>query len=249
MRLLTLIFLLVAAGHTAAQAVTLPDSVSYSIYMNGERRGASKIAITQSEDTIVFTSRNTMEFNTASMDLRSRTEADAKTFQIRRFEYEGDKANMTLRGTVVVRDDSIFADSVTPGRAGKFAIRVQRSHTLFLEDYVMEHEILIALAQQAAGKGPTEYALLFPSGFSSVIATQEVLTKVSISSDIAEAVTDKIQVHLSGSDPYFLLFDSKRSLPVYMVFPATRVEVFLDAFFGPHPLTRYVAEGDHDHDH
>lgn len=235
-----MIILLGVGGDSVAATIDLPDSVNYSIYIDGQLRGSSNIEIEQSDDSIVFTSRNRVDFQIATMDIRSRTKADASTFQIRRFEYEGDKATLKLKGTVVVRDDSIFAESITPGRAGKFAIRVLRSHTLFLEDYIMEHEVLIALAQSAAGDGPTEYALLFPSGFASAIATQQRMDEVTLTSDTAEALTTRIQVSIEGSDPYDLYFDPKRSLPIYMVFPTTRAEVFLDSFYGASPQTRFL---------
>jgi len=116
--------------------------------------------------------------------------------------------------------------------------------TLFLEDYVMAHEILIARAHIVDGQMVGTYGLMFPSSFALSSATVQTASKAEIESEDAAVVCDKILVAIQGSDPYACFYDPARGLPVYMAFPQTNVEVFLDDFFGDHPVSRYREKSD-----
>ena len=69
----------------------------------------------------------------------------------------------------------------------------------------------------------------------SVISASEI----SFESNIKETTCTKIVLTIEGGSGFASYFDEARGLPVYLAFPASNTEVFLDEFFGDEPVTRY----------
>jgi hypothetical protein len=104
---------------------------------------------------------------------------------------------------------------------------------------MMEHEVLIALAHIATGDDVREYGFVMPSSLTLARATIASATSAIMESDYESAVCTKLIVSLDGSEAFASFLDPKRNLPVYLAFPQTNVEVFLDDFYRDSPVVRY----------
>lgn len=239
--LLTLVLLAQLAPRTWANP--LPDKIGYTIYARGQEIGHSDITVTRTDDAIIFDTITKVDFaNDEKLDLRSRTKADPKTFLIRSFSYDGTRAGSELSGEVVAEGDSIYGTFWENGKERTDYRKNPFGPHLFLQDFVMSHEVLIARAQEAAGgdmKVPIEYGIVFPSSLTLSKATVGFASTLEIESDTEAVVCKKLLVGIEGSQPFASYYDPERGLPVYMVFPQSLVEVFLDDFFGDSPITRY----------
>lgn len=242
MRRVSPIFALLVLTQLApgAWAKALPEKVGYTIYSRGEEVGHSAITITRTSDAVVFESTASVQFTpTESIELTCHTVADPKTFLIREFDFHGQRAGTKIEGRIEVEGDSLYGtvyrDDVELSSYKKSSF----DRHLMLEDFVLEHEILIALAHEAAGVNPAEYGLLFPATITMAKATVAFASTLEIESDTQAVVCKKIIVAIEGSSPYAVYYDPERRLPVYMAFPQTSVEVFLDDFFGDSPVSRF----------
>jgi hypothetical protein len=234
---LLLVFLAQPAGTVWAN--TLPDEIGYTIYQRGQRLGHCDIKVTESAEALVLESTTKMKFGSETMELTCRTEADPETYLVRRFEYFGTKAGTSVDGFVNMEGDSIWGTLLT----GDVEVTDYRlsplDRNLFLEDYVMDHEVLAALAHSAGGSRGAEYGIVFPSNLTLAKCGAAFASKQVVESDYKSAVCEKLLVHIEGSDPFASYFDPKRNLPVYIAFPQTNVEVFLDEFYGDSPVSQY----------
>jgi hypothetical protein len=227
-------------------ANSLPETIGYTIFNRGHEVGHSQIDVTQTATEIVFESTTRVQFTAAdSMSVTSRTVADPQTFLIRSFEYDGIRGPSTIHAEVTVYGDSLH---YLIDRNGEITDDYKKSpyeYNLMLEDYIMEHEVLIALSHNARVEGtstPAHYGVLFPLGAVMTSADIVFASDLEIESDTESAVCKKLVIKISGSEPFATFFDPERGLPVYMAFPQTLVEVFLDDFFGDSPVTRYRGE-------
>jgi hypothetical protein len=239
--LLTLVLLAQLAPQTWANP--LPGKIGYTIYARGQEVGHSDITVTRTDDAIIFDTVTRVNFqNDETLEMRSRTKADPKTYLIRSFSYDGTKAGSELSGEVVAEGDSIYSTFWEDGKERTDYRKNPYGRHLFLEDFVMSHEVLIARAQEATGadmKTPIDYGMVFPSTLTILKATVGFASTLEIESDTQAVVCKKLLVGIEGSQPFASYYDPERGLPVYMVFPQTLVEVFLDDFFGDSPITRY----------
>jgi hypothetical protein len=234
---------LLAQSEPVAWANSLPETVGYTIYSHGQEVGHSDIRVTETETAIELESSTRVRITDAdSIIMACRTVADPQTFLVRTFEFNGSRGPSAIDGQVTIAGDSVYSkfmrndNEIDDYRISPF------DRNLVLEDYIMEHEILIALAHDAregGGNTPEDYGLLFPSSLTVTSAKVAFASTVEIESDVSAVVCKKLIVKIAGSKPFASYFDPERRLPVYMAFPQTNVEVFLDDFFGESPVTRY----------
>jgi hypothetical protein len=236
---MALALLVTALPMSGAHAGTLPPKIEYTIYMNGERVGHTTIRTSETADAIVLESNLEAHFSSFDMNLTCRTEADKKTFLVRNFEYQGTKGGMDFKGVFDAVGDSLHF-TVTTDSVTKDDYRIAPDErNLVIEDYVFEHQALLALAVLRSGERIQDYGLVFPSAVALTTCTVGDASKASLESDTAELICTKIVVAISGSDPYASYYDPTRHVPVYIAFPQTNVEVFLDEFFGKTPVSNY----------
>jgi hypothetical protein len=241
MRRLSLAFVLVLLAQLPAQvwANTLPEKIGFTIYQRGVEVGRSDITVTETAAELVLESKTTMRFGNETMDLSCRTVADPKTFLVRSFDFFGTKSGTKLDGQMFVEGDSIYG-TVMRDNSEKADYRISPlKKNLFMEDFIMEHEVLLALTHSVSEENPCEYGMMFPATFGLSRASLAFASTLEIESDTKAAVCKKLLVSIQGSEPFASYWDPKRKLPVYMAFPQTNVEVFLDEFFGDSPISRY----------
>lgn len=258
MRRLSLMLALVFLAQLPVQvwANTLPKKIGYTIYSQGKEAGHSDITVTETATELVLESKTTMDFGTEKMEMSCRTVADPKTFIVRSFDFHGVKAGTNIDGQMFAEGDSLYG-TVIRGDQERSDYRITPfEKTLMFEDYIVEHQVLIALAHSVSEVDPADYGLMLPASFALLRASLVFATTLEIESDVKAAVCKKLLVAVEGSEPYASYWDPKRKLPVYMAFPQTSVEVFLDEFYAGSPVSRFrppepdenPTEG-HDHDH
>lgn len=236
---IALALLVTALPISGPYAAALPPKIEYTIYMRGELVGHTTIRTSETKDAIVLESTLEAHFASFDMNLTCRTEADKETFLVRNFDYQGTKAGMDVGGFFDAVGDSLhFTVTVDSVTNDDYRIAPDERN-LVIEDYVFEHQVLLALAVMRGQERIQDFGLVFPSAVSLTTCTVADASKASVESETSELICTKILVAISGSDPYASFYDPTRHLPVYMAFPQTNVEVFLDDFFGDSPVSRY----------
>lgn len=239
MKRFVLATLLVILAGPATAADRLPDRIDYTIYVRGTEAGYSRMTVTYEGDAVIVETDTRVEIDGFALNYASKTTADAKTFFVRSFEWSGVKAGKDTGGKVTV-DGTSVAGTFRSGEYEQQGGREGRhDHLLFLEDYVMSHEVLIARAHTTLGAAETAYDLFQPVSFSMNSISVVSASEIAFESSIKEAICTKLILTVQGGSGFASYFDPGRGLPVYLAFPGSNTEVFLDEFFGGEPVSRY----------
>lgn len=221
-------------------ANTLPGKVDYIVYARGKEVGRCNITVKETADSLVLDSKTHIDFTgDIALDITSHTVADPKTYLVRSYTVYGSKGDSRMDASFTVVGDSIHGRVLRGDNERVDYVKSPFERTLFLEDYVMEHEMLIALAHEATGEPALDYGIFFPTSMVLNPARVGFASRVTIDSDTKSAVCEKLLVALKSGTTWASYYDPKRRLPVYMAFPGMNVEVFLDEFFDGHPITRF----------
>ncbi len=236
-----LIAVITAAG-APVRAGDLPPAIGYTLYMDGVRVGHSAMKIRPAAGVLVFESKTRVQLGPNEIDLTSRTEADPKTFEVRRFSFKGTKAGMPVAANVTLRGDSATG-WIQNTESGERQPRSQHFQGGFqpFEDWVMDLEVLLALRQGAAARNPGTYRVLFPNSFLPADLTAGFTGEASVEAESRSMVARKLEIYMVGAKPFFSHVDPASGIPVYIHFPGTRAEAFRDDFFGENPVSRYPA--------
>jgi hypothetical protein len=228
---------LLAAG--AARAGTLPRTLGYSFYVQGEPAGRSDIKITQTAKEVIFESQTRALSGFSVLALTSRTVADPKTYAARDFSYHGTKGDHTVSCEAHVRSDSAYGFTETDGALKERNLKMREPRTVLFEDWVMDHEILLALTQAQSKQKTDTYGMLFTSSFTPASVTMGYSGDVLVEAGSHSMTARKLIVIIQGAEPFESHVDAVRGIPVYIRFPESRTEVFLDEIFGENPVTYY----------
>ncbi|HEX6791058.1 MAG TPA: hypothetical protein VF247_07085 [Candidatus Krumholzibacteria bacterium] len=230
---------LVALGLAPGAAHALPKSLGYSFYVKGVPAGRADIKITESRKEIIFDSETRVFTGTDVIQLTSHTVADRKTYSIRDFRYQGTKGDHVVACQAQVRGDSVYGFVEMDGKLRDKHLKLPGHQNLLFEDWVMEHEILLALTQ-ARSKNPTEtYGLVFTSSFSPAEVTAGFTGEVLVEAGPRSLAARKLVIMIRGAEPFESHVDPNRGIPVYIRFPQSATEVFLDEVFGENPVTYF----------
>jgi hypothetical protein len=237
-----LIFVAVLAVAAAASwAGNLPPEFTYIIYFQGKDAGRSTTKITETENSYVFESQTVVNTERFNLDLSTKTEVDKLSFLPLNFTYVGERRGEEVSGETKVTGTNATTVVTADGEAYS-STRSSKHPILILEDYVMAHEVVIARAFWEAGAEPTSYSVLFPSMGNVANCEIEKDSELSFESETKETYCVKFIVRLQNSTPFASFYDPERGLPVYLAFPGTDTEVFLDEFFDGKPISRYRSQ-------
>jgi hypothetical protein len=235
------LLLSVAVLATAAPARAtggLPPEFSYTVYIEGQVAGSCSTTVTETTDTYVMESQTAVHHRELVVELDSKTVVDKQSFLPRRFSYEG-----LINGKIVSGETGIEGKnaSVVMEQDGEryTASRESKHPILFLEEFVMAHEVVIARAFWESGNDNGRYGLLFPSGSNLTYVDITKSSELAFESETQEAYCVKFIVSIQGSTPFASYYDPERGVPVYLAFPGVATEVFLDEFFEGKPVSRY----------
>jgi hypothetical protein len=239
-----LVLLLVAGFVCAAPAAnagagTLPKTLGYSIYVQGEPAGRADIKITQTSKQLVFESQTRVVNNYAVLAYTSRTVADPKTYLVRDFTLKGTKGDYPISCEAHMHADSCYGFVEINGNLVDKRLRMPITPTVIFEDWVVEHEVLLALTQGRSKEKTAKYGLLFPSTFTPADITLGFSGDILVEAGARSMTARKLVVIIRGATPYESRVDPKNGVPVYIRFPESQTEIFLDEIFGENPVTYY----------
>jgi hypothetical protein len=228
-----------AAASAEAPVLDLPSEFSYTIYVEGERAGSSTTKVTETAEGYILESHVLLKRADFRIDLKARTEVDKRTLLPLKFEYSGTKSGNQVEGEAIIEGKDVYCSVVENDEKFPTSRESRHPKVLVLEDYVMDHEVLLALAFARSGEDPANFGLLFPSICNVTAVSVTKGSELALESETQEAICEKYVVMIEGSSAFASFFDPQRGLPVYLAFPTTYTEVFLDDFFGDTPITRY----------
>lgn len=229
------------APMTGARAAggTLPPTLGYSFYVEGEPAGRADIKITQNAKELVFESRTRVLTNYSVMAYTARTVADPKTYLVRQFSMEGTKGERSVGCAATILPDSVVGFLETKDGPADRRLKMPANPTVLFEDWLVEHEVLMALTQARSTEKTTKYGVLFPSTFTPATVTMGYSGDVLVEAGANSITARKLVVLLAGAAPYESHVDPKTGIPVYIRFPQSETEIFLDKIFGENPVTYY----------
>jgi hypothetical protein len=225
------------AGAAAAQP--LPGKIGYTVLNQGQRVGHCDITVTTRGNDLVMDSTTDIDFGSGKLHVTCHTVADKTTYLVRSVEWKGVKGDVAYSGNITIDGDSLYGTTVNGETKKTDYLISPNAVNLVLEDYIMDHEVLIARAHLVDGHKVGVFGIMLPSSFALSGCTVTSASKAEIENDETAIVCDKILIAISGSDPFASFYDPTRGVPVYLAFPQTNVEVFLDEFFGDAPVSRY----------
>ena len=223
----------------AARSGLLPSESSYTIYIHGQPAGQSTLRVTETEDDLVLESASRVHYDQFKLDLKTRTVADKHTFLVKKFNWDGERTGMLIAGEAVVNGQTVDGYMVENGEKAAFKRVSKNPQIIFMEEYVVAHQVLMALAFARSEERTVRYGLLFPSNLNMTDVTLIRGGELSVESETKETICDKYTIEITGSSPFVSYYDTKRKMPVYLAFPTSGTEEFLDEFFGDKPISRW----------
>jgi hypothetical protein len=223
----------------AAPAGTLPKTLGYTFYVRGEPAGRADIKITRTKNDLVFESRTRVVNNYAVLAYTSKTVADPTTYQVRDFKLEGTKSDFPIACEAHLHADSAYGYVETNGKLVDKHVQIRFKPAVLFEDWLVEHEILLALTQARSTSKTSTYGLLFPTAFSPADLTMGYSGDVLVEAGAKSMTARKLVVIIGGAQPFESHVDPKTMVPVYIRFPDSQTEMFLDQIFGENPLSYY----------
>lgn len=225
-----------------ARAGALPQTLGYSFYVQGEPAGRADIKITQTPKELVFDSRTRVLTNYSVLAYTCKTVADPRTYLIRDFTLTGTKGDFPISCEVHVQADSCYGYVETNGKLADKRVKMRVTPTLMFEDWVVEHEVLLALTQAHSEQRTSTYGLLFPTIFTPADITMGFSGDVLAEAGAKSMTARKLVLIIRGAQPFESWVDPKTNAPVYIRFPESQTEMFLDEIFGENPVTYYQAK-------
>ena len=234
--------LTVLAVSSSAAGKLFPEKIGYTVYIKGKAVGGTNIEVTEADGLVTFRSHTFQEWQDYGMALDCKTVFDAETYVVKSFEYAGTKNGEEIAGTFEPVGDVIRGTQATS--AGEFTNARQTTlpMTLFFEDYVVDHEILLCLVHAQSEEVLGNYGVFLPSSFTMTTGAVLRVGKLAVESENKEAICTRLTVEFQGSSGYTIFYDPERKLPVYMAFPSAYTEIFLNEFYDDKPITLYKTE-------
>ncbi|MDH3197489.1 MAG: hypothetical protein OEO21_04535 [Candidatus Krumholzibacteria bacterium] len=220
----------------------LPESFSYTIFINGQRAGRSEARVTHTEDAISIESKSWVELGQGTIEISCWTEADPHTFRVRTVRYQGVNPSALLEGTTEVSGDTVFTNRV---EQDQMIERVEVSRVggpIVIEDFDMTYQVLLARALALSDDPVKSFGLVFASTGALLEAKAAFRSEAAVESNTQEAICKLLVVDVTNGSPYVSYYDPERGMPVYLAFPTAMTEAFLDDFFGDEPITRWRAD-------
>ncbi|MFH1754506.1 MAG: hypothetical protein ABIA59_02275, partial [Candidatus Latescibacterota bacterium] len=90
-----------------AQGATFPAKATYHLFTNGISTGSNTIETVEKNGRIIMTSVTHYSYEEIEIEMKSITEADAKTFTTLRVSYEGKRNNTPVSGHFVLDNDTL----------------------------------------------------------------------------------------------------------------------------------------------
>jgi len=242
MKKVLLIFVAALAAMASVSAAgKLPPEFSYIIYVEGKDAGRSTTKVTETDNSFIFESQTVVKTQNFSLDLGTKTVVDKQSFLPLSFTYVGENRGNEIAGeTTIVGKE---ANSLNTAGGEEFSSKQSSEQPIMiLEDFIMAHEVIIARAFWESGENPANFGMLLPSMTTMTHVEIEKGSELAFESETNEAYCVKLIISMRNSSPFASFYDPERGMPVYLAFPGTATEVFLDEFYDGKPLSRYRSQ-------
>jgi hypothetical protein len=238
-KLMLVICTLIMLFPLSSQGAKLPQKAIYRLFTNGIYTGTNEIETKEKDGKIIITSITKDSYEESELELKTTTVVDSKTFQTLRLTYEGKKDKRPISGDFVLDSDTLSGTMTDEGNEYPFNAKLSGAGTYALQENNMEHIMLLMQNFMPSGEFAKKYQLFFPIyttiGDTDVHLESERELPVGDKSMVCKKVTMKMQL----SDIFVLFIDPANNLPVYVLYPSTRWEAFLESYFGENPQTFY----------
>ena len=229
---------ILCAASAQSLAGKLPSEFTYIIYFKGKDVGKTTTKVAETAETYVLESQTKVAAEGLELDLNTKTVVDKETFLPVSFTYAGSSQQKTVEGETTIEGNEATCVVGVDGEQFSSS-RVSKQPLLLLEEYVMSHEVVLAKAFWESGEDRAEFGLLFPSQANLTSVQISKGSELAFESEKEETYCVKFIVSITNGAPFASYYDPERGLPVYLAFPSSSTEVFLDEFFDGKPLSRY----------
>ncbi len=237
-RLMMILFSVACLSFGVCASADLPSKATYLFYIQGGYAGKCDIHFGEDGDRIVFESVTTLTWDDYKLELNTRTEVEKETLRPVFYEYSGTKMDQKVSGTISVEGDSMSASNALGDIHFPSGTRMS-GPTYFFENYVSDHQIVMAWAIDRADNPFFRFTTLLPSEFMPLAAVATLDSEIELPTNPAPVVCKKFAIMIKNSTPYYIYYDPKSKMPLYMDFPSALTEVFLESVYGEKPETKY----------
>ena len=235
--ILTIIGMLIVVPG-ASGGTDFPSKATYHFLGRGQPIGRNEITFKKKDGKILITSSTRISsdfFN--DYEMNSETIVDPTTYRTLLFTYEGFQNGKPVSGQFIMTEDSVFGHIEYDGNEYPWHRKSSGSGIYSIQEYNMEHHILLARAYLKQEKYVSNFQLFFPS--STLLAP----AKVSFESERELPVgnrsllSKKLRVEPRSSITVYQFIDPETELPFYIFFSGSNIEAFLESYFGEHPTS------------
>jgi|GEM_PF-2610187 len=218
-----------------------PKSGNYHIFIQGQYAGSCKFTSGLKSDLIIIDSETNIDFAGDAYNIKCHTELDSESYKPVSIFYNGNKPGTdSFSGRVFLERDSIVGDQKVSGNTYESRLPLSKDvETIFFENYVIDHEIVLARAYLRSKKEYWPVTLFYPSDFMASKAKVTVSSEFEMETQKGPLVCTKLIVAQEGSVPFYSYLDMDTHVPIYLDFPSTSTEVFLDGYFSREVRTKY----------
>ncbi|NIM18899.1 MAG: hypothetical protein GTO42_02590 [Candidatus Latescibacteria bacterium] len=224
---------------SAAFGGEFPLTATYHFFDSSQPIGFCKISAKEKDGKILINSRTLVEGEDYRIDMNAETEADPVTFRTHRFTYDGTVDRRPVSGKFHLQEDSIYGYSETDGNGFSYEKKLDSSGVFPLQEFLMEHQILLARAYLSGEKYLMKCNVFFPSHTTATPASITIESEREIPVGDKAVVCKKLVINVQSSSAIASFVDPKVNLPIYILFPATQIEAFLESHYGEHPTPFY----------
>jgi hypothetical protein len=215
-----------------AVADPFPHSAKYYVFIQGVYSGTSAFQAREDGKFLLIDAKTRIKFNDEQYELKSHTKLHRKTYKPISFRFEGTKpGQMQFEGIVKLERDTIFGDLKINGEKIPSMMPVQGADVLFFENYEAAHEVVLARAYLEPRKEFKAFVLFYPSDFMKVDTKVTTASEEELEITGGSIVCTKLMVLMTGSVPFYSYLDMNKNIPIYLDFPASSTEYFLDGYF------------------
>jgi hypothetical protein len=239
MRTVVLAVFVAVLAATLAHAGSMPSELTYSFYIQGVYAGKDVIKVTEKANTYVFESRSNLTYEEFTQKMEFETIVDKKTFALVSCQYKGNKMGLEIEGNIAVDGKTVVGTLVENG--AEFPSRKSIGAFLILfQNYIASHQVILVNAIAAAEGPALQFEMFYPSDFAKNGSIGGAESEIELPTQPRGTVCTKYAITSQGSTPFYGYYDPERRVPIYLDFPQTNTEVFLQSAFGENPRTRYV---------
>jgi hypothetical protein len=213
-------------------AQPFPSKGTYDFYVNGRYVEGN---------ALVIRSKTSTNLNGSVADIQSKTVVSKDSLRIISYSYTGTRGdNLNVSLSAVVKGDSIVGFTASQGNRFPGQRLIDPKLTALFENYVAEHEILLARAYLLSGEETYGCYIFYPSDFLLVPATIAHESTAELETERGSVLCTKISVNMTNAAPFFSYIDNAAKIPIYMDFPGVATEIFSHDYYGDDVRPKYI---------